>query len=132
MHEGITAEEIRRLDARWRDGDRSLIDPVMGNDLSAYLTHYAAQSNGAYPEIFVIDQHGLNIGQSAVTSDYWQGDEDVFTHAMAGEVHVSAVAYDESARTELIKVSLPVREEDGTIIGVLVVGGSAAQANTSP
>lgn len=122
MHARITSEDIASLDDRWRNGDKSLIDAVMENDLSAYLTNYARQSNGLYPEIFVIDRYGLNIGQSAVTTDYWQGDEEIFTHAYAGEVHVSPVAFDESSKLDLIKVSLPLRNEDGEIVGVLVVG----------
>jgi hypothetical protein len=122
MHLRITSEDIATLDARWRKGDQSLIGPVMENDLSAYLTNYARQSEGLYSEIFVIDQHGLNVGQSAITSDYWQGDEEIFTHAFAGEAHVSPVAFDEYSKLDLIKVSLPVRNEDGEIIGVLVVG----------
>ena len=46
--------------------------------LSSYLTAIQASSLGLYTEIFVMDNKGLNAGQSAITSDYWQGDEAKF------------------------------------------------------
>ena len=48
---------------------------MLSSPLSGYLTRIQANSLGLYSEIFVIDAKGLNAGQSAITSDYWQGDE---------------------------------------------------------
>jgi hypothetical protein len=31
-----------------------------------------------YAEIFVMDHNGLNVGQSSITGDFWQGDEAKF------------------------------------------------------
>jgi hypothetical protein len=36
------------------------------------------QSVGLFVEIFVMDDKGLNVGQSSITSDFWQGDEAKF------------------------------------------------------
>lgn len=122
MHAELTMPDISDLDTRWRAGDATLVKPVMDNDLSSYLTAWAARWNGLYTEIFVMDSKGLNVGQSVVTSDYWQGDEEVFRHASGGELHVSKPYLDESTGKQQIMVSLPVRDEQQRIIGVLAVG----------
>jgi hypothetical protein len=78
----LSAEEIDRLDKQWRAereaDDQPLIGAVMSSPLSTYLTLVQAQSQGLYSEVFVMDRNGLNVGQGAVTSDYWQGDEAKF------------------------------------------------------
>ena len=48
----------------------------MGNAASAYLKTVQDESMGKYAEIFAMDAKGLNVAQSTLTSDYWQGDED--------------------------------------------------------
>jgi hypothetical protein len=71
--------KIDALDKQWRaereKSDQPLITAVLSSPLSGYLTRIQANSLGLYSELFVIDAKGLNAGQSAVTSDYWQGDE---------------------------------------------------------
>jgi serine/threonine protein kinase len=57
-------------------GDTSvaLIDSLLKNELSAFLAKKKAESKGLLTEIFVMDNKGLNVGQSDVTSDYgWPG-----------------------------------------------------------
>ena len=72
--------DIYSLDAQWREEreaqDKPLIATTLSNPLSAYLTRIQAHSVGLYIEIFVMDNKGLNVGQSTITTDYWQGDED--------------------------------------------------------
>ena len=76
----LAQAEIDKLDKQWRSEvegqDKSLINQVLANDLSNYLKNVSDQAGGLYTEIIVMDGKGLNAGQSAVTSDYWQGDED--------------------------------------------------------
>ena len=77
---GISQEEILSLDAQWRkerdaDGAQPLIATALGSPVSTYLLRVQSASGGLYSEIFVMDANGLNVGQSTVTSDYWQGDE---------------------------------------------------------
>lgn len=123
MHRRLTPEDIEALDARWKEADTQLIDAVMDNDLSAYLKDYAARSDGLFTEIFVIDRMGLNVGQSAVTSDYWQGDEPIFIRGSAQDAYVSDVYLDESTGRQQVQVALPIRgQPDGEIRGVLAVG----------
>jgi hypothetical protein len=132
MHASLQPTDITALDARWRAGDATLVQPVMGNDLSSFLTAWAAQGGGLYTEIFVMDDKGLNVGQSAITSDYWQGDEEVFTHAFGGELHVSPPYLDDSTGRYQVQVSLPVRDEQQRIIGVLAVGVDEAKLAPAP
>jgi len=78
----ITSSEIEELDQLWRAqteaDDQPLIAQLLGSPLSAYLIRKMAEAGGLYREIFIVDEHGLNAGQSAVTSDYWQGDDAEF------------------------------------------------------
>jgi hypothetical protein len=124
-HQTLTESEIIALDAIWREqvvsgGD--LIDSILSNGLSAHLKDIQAQGAGRYTEIFITDARGLNVGQSGLTSDYWQGDEDKWKvpHATS-EVHISGIEFDESSQTYQSQVSLPIMD-DGTFVGVITVG----------
>jgi hypothetical protein len=78
----LSQADIDALDAQWRQereaADKPLISATLSAPLSIYLLRVQAGSLGLYPEIFVMDANGLNVGQSAITSDYWQGDEAKF------------------------------------------------------
>lgn len=78
----LSESDIKALDDQWRaereSEDQPLITSVLSGPVSSYLTRIQARSVGLYSEIFVMDQNGLNVGQSAITSDYWQGDEGKF------------------------------------------------------
>ena len=83
---------------------------------------------GFINEIFVMDMKGLNVAQSAVTSDYWQGDEDKFQLSYgdgtgAGAVHISEVEFDDSTGVFQSQVSLPVRDlATGDLLGAITFG----------
>ncbi len=81
-HEGVQQAEIDTLDNTWKteakSDDQPLIAEILSSPLSSYLLYVQAKSAGLFTEIFVMDKFGLNVGQSSVTSDYWQGDEDKF------------------------------------------------------
>ncbi len=55
----------------------------MSSPLSVYLARIQGKSLGLYAEVFVMDKTGLNVGQSSVTSDFWQGDEDKYQKTFA-------------------------------------------------
>ena len=121
----LSDTEILALDQQWRDqtitgGD--MIDAVLANSLSVHLRELQAVGRGQFTEIFVTDMRGLNVGQSDVTSDYWQGDEDKWQvpHS-TGAMHLGDVEFDESAQTYQSQISLPIF--DGSeFIGVITVG----------
>ena len=78
----LEQHEIDSLDRDWRRQTSSdkqpLIAEVTGAPLSMFLLRQQARSGGQFIEVFVMDARGLNAGISAVTSDYWQGDEPKF------------------------------------------------------
>jgi hypothetical protein len=78
----LSQSEIDALDAQWRTereaDDKPLIAATLSAPLSIYLLRIQAKSVGLYPEIFIMDANGLNVGQSSITGDYWQGDEAKF------------------------------------------------------
>jgi hypothetical protein len=78
-HGNIDQGGIDALDNEWKAESKvdkqPLIAEMLSSPLSNYLLYLQAQSAGLYTEMFVMDNKGLNVGQSSVTSDYWQGDE---------------------------------------------------------
>lgn len=125
----IDPAEIDRLDKQWRTETESdnqpLIAQLMGSPLSSYLIRKKAESNGLFSEIFVFDAKGLNVGQSSVTSDYWQGDEDKYLETFAKgptAIFVDAVEYDEGTRQRRRQVSFTIVDpETGEPIGAATV-----------
>ena len=124
-HEKLTEGEIIALDATWREqvvSGGALVDSILSNGLSNRLREIQAQGDGRYTEIFITDARGLNVGQSDITSDYWQGDEDKWQvpHTTSG-IHISPVEFDESSQAYQSQISLPIMD-DGTFVGVITVG----------
>lgn len=78
----LSDAQINTLDQQWRAeremDDKPLIAMTLSNPLSNYLIRSQADALGLYAAIFVTDANGLNVGQSAITGDYWQGDEAKF------------------------------------------------------
>jgi len=62
----IGAGDIDAMDKKWRSeaksGSGPMISEIMGNDLSKFLQQKAAESDGLFTEIFVMDFKGLNVG----------------------------------------------------------------------
>ena len=104
----------------------SLINQVLANDLSNYLKNVSDQAGGLYTEIIVMDGKGLNAGQSAVTSDYWQGDEDKWskTYAVGPDaVFVDEVEKDESTQMLQSQVSFTIIDPaTNQVIGAITFG----------
>jgi hypothetical protein len=73
-----------------------------------------------------MDGKGLNVGQSDITSDYWQGDEAKWrkTFLVGPEaVFVDAVEKDESTQMLQSQVSVTIKDPtSGEPIGALTLG----------
>lgn len=127
---GLSQDDIDKLDKEWRAEtsatDKPLIDKVLARPLSKFLREKADETEGLITEIFVMDNKGLNVGQSDVTSDYWQGDEAKWQKTFPvgpDAIHMSDVELDESTQTYQSQLSLPVIDSDGiTVIGAVTVG----------
>ncbi|MBL8709860.1 MAG: hypothetical protein JNL25_11750 [Rhodospirillaceae bacterium] len=112
---GIDQATIDELDLVWRAeteaDDQPLIAEVLSSPLSNYLLYIQAGSAGLYTEIFVTDRFGLNVGQSSVTSDYWQGDEDKFQKTFnvgPDAVFIDEAEFHEETKTWRTQVNLTV------------------------
>ena len=130
---GLTQADIDALDQDWRaqvgQVDQPLITAVTSRDASLHLRQNVDAAQGRITEVFVMDARGLNVATSAVTSDYWQGDEAKFTQTYpmgAGAMHVSEVEYDESTQTYQAQVSLSIADpQSGEVIGAVTFGVNA-------
>ncbi|MGX1100835.1 PDC sensor domain-containing protein [Amorphus sp. MBR-141] len=125
---GYDQATIDAADTAWRaeigSGSHPTIDSVLARPASAYLVAKKENSQGLFTEIFVMDAKGLNVAQSDVTSDFWQGDEAKWQETYpkgADAVHLSDVELDESTQTYQSQVSVPVID-NGTVIGAITVG----------
>jgi hypothetical protein len=124
---GITASEINRLDQRWRKerlrNGGALISSIMGNELSAFLRGVKAASGGIITEIFVMDNVGLNVGQTNGTGDLMQGDEAKWQKTYP--VSAAAVFIDEveeDGGLQVSQVSLTVARGNSARLGAVTIG----------
>jgi hypothetical protein len=126
----LTQAEIDALDKQWRSetktSNRPLIDRILANEVSGFLKKAKSKSGGLVTEVFVMDNQGLNVGQSDVTSDYWQGDEAKWKNTyLAGPdaVFIDGVEHDESTQTFQSQLSMSIKDpETGEVIGAITVG----------
>jgi len=75
-----------------------------------------AQAQGLYYEVFVTDDKGLNVGQSAITSDYWQGDEAKFQKTFpisADAVFIDEAEWDGELKIWRAQLNLTIADEGG-------------------
>jgi hypothetical protein len=126
-HFNISSSEINRLDQRWRKeklrGGGSLISSIMSNQLSAFLRGIKAASGGVITEIFVMDNAGLNVGQTNGTGDLMQGDEAKWQktyQVSANSVFIDAV--EEEDGINISQVSLTVARPNSARLGAITIG----------
>lgn len=127
-YKDMTEASILELDQLWRketkQEDQPLISATLSNPLSAYLTRVQAHSIGLYSEMFVMDYNGLNVGQSNISSDYWQGDEAKFqkTYPLGpSAVFIDDPEFDDGLGICRVQVNMSVADEAGQAIGAITV-----------
>jgi hypothetical protein len=128
--ESFSQGRIDELDRTWRfeteSADQPMIDRVMERPLSLLLGDLQMASEGLITEIFVTDARGLNVGQSRVTSDFWQGDEKRWQDTVTGgpgTITIGELLEDESTLTYQTQVSVPVVDPlNGEVIGTATFG----------
>jgi len=129
-HRALSAAEILALDKQWKSEigktDAPLITRVLTNEASNILRSRKDAEAGIVTEVFVMDNRGLNVGQSDVTSDFWQGDEDKWQESMTagnGAIHISDIELDPSTQQYQSQISLAIADpETGASIGVITFG----------
>ncbi len=129
-HANLSQDEIDKLDKQWRaetgSSDRPLIDALLAKELSKFLAEAKHGTEGLVTEVFVMDNKGLNVGQSDVTSDYWQGDEAKWkkTYLVGPDgMFIDEVEQDESTQTFQSQLSMSIVDPaTGEVIGAITVG----------
>ena len=129
-HAGLSQADIDNMDKDWRaqtdDSSKPMIDAVRGNAGSRFLRQQKESTGGLVTEVFVMDNRGLNVGQSDVTSDYWQGDEAKWQKTYSagpGAIFIDEVEMDESTQTFQSQLSMSIVDPaSGEVIGAITVG----------
>jgi hypothetical protein len=118
---------IDALDQQWiaerEVHDQPLITAVLSSPLSNYLTRIQSDSQGLFSAIFVMDSTGLNAGQSAITSDFWQGDEGKWQKTFKvgpDAVFIDEIEINEETGTEIAQLNLSI-SQDGKVVGAITV-----------
>lgn len=132
-HASLSQTDIDSLDQTWRKetgaGGGDMTRAVLDKPLSNYLRKVVQDGQGLFTEVFVMDNHGLNVGQSGLTSDYWQGDEAKWQETYLkgdGAIHVSEVEFDESSQTYQVQVSVAITDPGSQhVIGAATFGVNA-------
>jgi len=118
--------EIQKIDQEWVQAEDELPihREVMDNACAREIRKITAQVR-VIGETFVMDNQGANVGQNELTSDYWQGDEPKWQNAYAkgkGGVEFGKPKLDKSTNTVDQKISLPIFDEQGMVIGAVCFG----------
>ncbi|MEM9030623.1 MAG: hypothetical protein AAGC70_19855 [Pseudomonadota bacterium] len=122
--EAWSDDEIHARDRRWRQGDKTLIEPLLANQLSKALAKVAAASDGVVAEIIVMGKRGCNIAISSVTSDYWQGDEAKWKRTFGADTSdrfIDRVDFDKSTNTYAQQISQRLTI-NGKPVGAITIG----------
>lgn len=122
----MSMDEIKRIDEEWSNAEDELpIQTEKMNNACARELIAIAASNPAIVEIFVMDSQGGNVGQNRLTSDYWQGDEPKWQNVYnggKGGVLIDKEKLDKSVNVVTQQISVPVLDENGTVIGAICCG----------
>lgn len=127
-NEKISFEEIKRRDEEWTKTLKSTPTKKMiefrrsSGFLKRLITHKHSEK---IVEIFLTDNQGANVAAYPLTSDYWQGDEDKWLKAYnKGDcrIFIGKIDYDESADSRSIQISVPMENNAGKCLGVIIVG----------
>jgi hypothetical protein len=122
----VSLDDIKRIDKEWMEAEDEL--PIQaekcGNACAKELKKIVS-ANSAIVEAFTMDNQGAVVGENALTSDYWQGDEAKWKNSFKGGkggVDIGKEKFDKSANATLQQVSLPIIDEKGAVIGAVTFG----------
>lgn len=128
LRQNMTQAEIDAADKQWRAereaDDQPLVAAIVTNPLSSYLTQVQARSGGLFAEIFVMDARGLNVGQSSITSDFWQGDEAKFKNTFPNgpsAVFIDEAEYHEESDTWRSQLNMTLSNTENQPIGAVTI-----------
>ncbi len=124
--QGLTLEQIKQTDEEWANAEDELpIQNTLMTNACAEEIKRIVGENSAIGETFVTDNQGANVGQNELTSDYWQGDEPKWQKPFnngQGGVDIGKPKLDKSTNAVDQKVSLPIIDGQGNVIGTVTFG----------
>jgi hypothetical protein len=119
-HASLDEPSIIAMDKQWRAehkaADKPLISATLSSPLSVYLLRMQARNGGLYSEIFIMANKGLNVGQSSIASDYWQGDEAKYKKTFLvgpDAVFVDNPEWHEGTKTWRSQVNMTIADNNG-------------------
>lgn len=121
-HARLMQTDIDDLDKKWATKDQAMRDSVMKNELAVFLTKKKEASGGVITEAFVMDDRGLNVGQTDGTSDFWQADEAKWqkTYPVGPDaIFVDKVTEEDGKKIAQVSVSIA---DKGNAIGAVTFG----------
>ena len=131
-NDALDMEAVDRIEAGWpslSDSD-PLIQSILRNPVSDRL-NVLQHIDPVFAELMVTDRCGRLIASSNRTTDYWQADELWWQQAGSqGQSRLEwpkKIRYDASAGVEAIDVTVPIRSENGEILGVIKGSLNAVQ-----
>ncbi|HEX4842632.1 MAG TPA: hypothetical protein VFV57_03105 [Limnobacter sp.] len=121
----LSIDAIKAIDGRWigASGNVPEAQAMLSSPVSQALLA-AEKAKPYFVESILTDNQGANVAISAMTSDYWQGDEPKFVNAYAegkGADYIARAKKDESSGAVVSQVSVPVLDA-GKAIGTLTIG----------
>ena len=124
----VSEMDMRVLDETYRSEvdqhQLHMVTLLLDKSVSNYLKTRQDASQGAIVEFFVTDSHGLNVGQSIITADYWQGDEEKYLRTFADgsrEIFIDRAERNQSTQMLETQASFVVIDEEDKAIGVATV-----------
>lgn len=121
-HARLMQGEIDQLDKDWAAKKPELVDSTTKNPLAAFLTKKKEASGGVITEAFVMDDRGLNVGQTDPTSDFWQADEAKWQKSYgAGPDAIFVDKVEDDGGKKISQVSLTISDK-GKAIGAITLG----------
>jgi len=121
----LTLDTIKATDSKWIAAAGGLPEAkAMIESATSKALLAAEKAKPYFTETILTDNQGANVAISAMTSDYWQGDEPKFVKAWAdgkGDDYIARAKKDESSGAVVSQVSVPVMD-GGKAIGTLTIG----------
>ncbi|MBS7539829.1 hypothetical protein [Ancylobacter lacus] len=121
-HAKLMQSDIDQLDNDWKAKDQKLRDSTMKNPLAEFLVKKKEASGGVITEAFVMDDRGLNVGQTDGTSDMWQADEAKWQKSYGvGPDTIFVDKVEEEDGKKIAQASVTISDK-GKAIGAITLG----------
>lgn len=122
----MSLQEIKEIDKQWRASKVFLPihREILRNECTGEIL-WITENHPIVNEMFVMDNQGAIVGFNNITSDYWQGDEAKWVEAYnggKGGVYIAEPEFDKSTSTIDRKISLPIIDTTGSVIGAVCIG----------